>query len=388
MANILGQIQHLVRYANWAYLNDDGTEFRAAAADLHGDASYRKLEIETPFFKHHLKALTPNTHVHLGIRNRDTLVLAFRGTDFPFTVENFVNPRQWWGFWGNVWTDFAFRMNKVHWLPQGSDVLAHEGFLTAFNNLLTDGRLRTSILRLVGGEKPKNIEICGHSLGAALATLCALWCKTQWPDANVICVTLGSPRVGNEALVDEFVAHNIVCYRLVVDNDPIPTVPDRFSQAVPGKLPASQPGSSAADRKYQHVGTPVLLHLHQGRDGPSDGSSVEIGMERADIDNEEEAAAALPWQINLPYQLGGFLPYWALRGAKMAPRIVKCHDPAGYSRIVQRVLERAAGEMNHTDPLRGRRANVGCSNHRKFYLVKPGIDPHWEAARRQGPDLG
>ncbi|KAK4133842.1 hypothetical protein BT67DRAFT_381521 [Trichocladium antarcticum] len=299
MANILGQIQHLVRYANWAYLNDDGTEFRAAAADLHGDASYRKLEIETPFFKHHLQAFTPNTHVHLGIRNRDTLVLAFRGTDFPFTVENFVNPMQWWGFWGN----------------------------------------------------------------------------TQWPDANVTCVTLGSPRVGNEALVDEFVAHNIVCYRLVVDNDPIPTVPDRFSQAVPGKLPASQPGSSAADSKYQHVGTPVLLHLHQGRDASSDGSSVEIGMERADIDDEEDAAAALPWQINLPYQLGGFVPYWALRGAKMVPRIVKCHDPAEYSRIVQRVLERAAGEMNHTDPLRGRRANAGCSNHRKFEFVKPGIDP-------------
>ena len=103
MANILGQIQHLVRYANWAYLND-GAEFRFTAADLHGDVNYRKLQIVTPFFKDYLQAFTPNTHVHLGIRNSDTLVLAFRGTDFPFTFENLVNPRRWWGFWGNVWT--------------------------------------------------------------------------------------------------------------------------------------------------------------------------------------------------------------------------------------------------------------------------------------------
>jgi hypothetical protein len=347
MANILGQIQHLVRYANWAYLND-GAEFRSTAADLHGDVNYRKLQIVTPFFKDYLQALTPNTHVYLGIRNSDTLVLAFRGTDFPFTVENLVNPRRWWGFWGNVWTDFAFRMNKAHWLPYDSHVLVHEGFLAAFNNLVTDGRLRTSILRLMGGDQPRNIEICGHGLGAALATLCALWCKTQWPDANVTCVTLGSPRVGNEALVHEFTNRNINCYRLVADNDPIPTVPDRFTQAVPGKLPASQPRSSTTDKKYQHVGMPILLHA--GQDESHNSSSVDIGVERVDIDMEEDAAASLPWQINLPYQLGGFIPYWALRGVKMTPEIVQCHDPTKYSKVVQRILERAAGETHHTDP--------------------------------------
>ena len=351
MANILSGIQHLVRYANWSYMNDDGTEFRSAAADLHGDVHYRKLQIVTPFFKNHLRAFTPNTHVHLGLRNSDTLVLAFRGTDFPFTVEHFVNPHKWWGFWGNVWTDFAFHMNKINWLPQDSHVLVHEGFLAAFNNLVNDGRLRTSMLHLLGGVEakvqPSNIEICGHSLGAALATLCALWCKTQWPDANVTCVTLGSPRVGNEAMVDEFTNRHITCYRLVLDNDPIPTVPDRFTQAVPGKLPASQPGITVTDRKYRHVGMPILLHA--GKGVSVNLSSVDLDVERPDIEAEEEAGA-LPWQFAVPFWMGGFAPYWAVRGANIAQGIVKFHDPSRYSTVVQKILERAAGETRAQAP--------------------------------------
>lgn len=67
-------------------MNDDGAEFRSTAIDLTGDVQYRKLGIVTPFFKDKLKVLTPN-----GIRNGDTVVLAFRGTDFPFTVENLVS---------------------------------------------------------------------------------------------------------------------------------------------------------------------------------------------------------------------------------------------------------------------------------------------------------
>jgi hypothetical protein len=175
MAQILKQYQHLVRYADWAYMNDDGAEFRSTAADLSGDVRYRKLQIVTPFFKDKLKALTPNTHVHLGIRNGDTLVLAFRGTDFPFTIENLLNPKRWWGFWGNVWTDFAFRTTQIRWLSEeNSPVLVHDGFLSAFDNLLVDDRLRSSILHLCGDRPPTKIEVCGHSLGGALATLCAL----------------------------------------------------------------------------------------------------------------------------------------------------------------------------------------------------------------------
>jgi hypothetical protein len=343
MAELLKRYQHLVRYAHWAYMNDDGAEFRSAAADLHGDVQYRKLVIVTPFFKNALKALTPNTHVHLGIRGHDTLVLAFRGTDFPFTVENLVNPKRWWGFWGNVWTDLAFRMTQVQWLPEeDSPVLVHEGFLAAFNNLVEDdNRLRSNILRLLKDNPPTKIEVCGHSLGAALATLCALWCRRQWPEADITCLTLGSPRVGNQSFCDRFEARNITCYRLEVDGDPIPTVPDRFTQAVPVKLPSSHPNWTAESTRYRHVGTPVLLH----EGGVSVLNSVDYGIERPDIEAEEEAPA-LPSAFKIPYELGGFLAYWAVRGVGMIPNIWQYHDPAGYETVVQRILERSSGEIN------------------------------------------
>ncbi|KAK4033554.1 hypothetical protein C8A01DRAFT_19528 [Parachaetomium inaequale] len=263
MAQILKRYQHLVRYAHWAYMNDDGAEFRSAATDLHGDVRYRKLVIVTPFFKDVLKVLTPNTHVHLGIRGCDTLVLAFRGTDFPFTIENLVNPKRWWGFWGN------------------------------------------------------------------------------WPEAEITCLTMGSPRVGNAAFCQHFNNSNILNYRLEVDGDPIPTVPDRFTQALPGKLPASHPSWTADDWRYHHVGIPILLH----EAGASVLNSVDYDVERPDIEAEEEAAP-LPLAFKVPYEFGGFLAYWALRGVRMAPAIWQYHDPAGYETVVQRILEQTPGEAN------------------------------------------
>ncbi len=346
MAQILKQYQHLVRYAHWAYMNDDGAEFRSAATDLSGEVKYRKLVIVTPFFKNKLKALTPNTHVHLGIRNGDTLVLAFRGTDFPFTIENIANPKRWWGFWGNVWTDFAFRITQIGWLPdENSPVLVHDGFLAAFNNLVDDDRLHSSVLHLCGNRPPTKIEVCGHSLGGALATLCALWCRTRWPDAKVTCVTLGSPRVGNDAFRRRFRGSNILYYRLMVEGDPIPTVPDRFTQAVPGKLPASSPNWTVDDKRYHHVGIPILLH----EAGASVLNSVDYGVERPDIEAEEEAPA-LPWAFKFPYEMGGFLAYWALRGIQMVPGIWQYHDPAGYETVVQRILEQSSGEVKSAPP--------------------------------------
>jgi hypothetical protein len=336
MAHILRQIQHLVRFAHWAYMNDDGAEFRSAAWDLQGDVQYRKLEIVTPCLGHRLAELTPNTHVHLGIRHGETLVLAFRGTDFPFTIENLVRYQAWWGFWGNIWTDFAFRMDQVPWLPaKPSPVLVHGGFLAAFDNLLVGDRLRQTILHLTEGIEPLSIEVCGHSLGGALATLCASWCRLQWPEADITCVTLGSPRVGNAAFCQHFDECMIRCYRLEVDADPVPTIPDRFVQALPGKLPASNPGWTDDDMRYRHVGLPIILH-QAGAGTPY--NSADLGVERPDI-QAEDGSPDIPWMLKMVYQCGGWMWYWTLRGMKMAPAIWTYHDPGGYETVVQRILE-------------------------------------------------
>ncbi|KAF4627117.1 hypothetical protein G7Y89_g11042 [Cudoniella acicularis] len=75
MAN-LANIQHLVQYTFRAYDDGDGAEFRSSAKELKGKPiGARKVE----------STRSAGNHVHLGVRNSDTLVLAFRGTDFPMT---------------------------------------------------------------------------------------------------------------------------------------------------------------------------------------------------------------------------------------------------------------------------------------------------------------
>jgi len=338
MADILHRYHHLIRYAHWAYKNDDGAEFRSAAFDLHGNVRHRKLVINTPFLKWFLRDLTPNTHLHLGIRGGDTLVLAFRGTDFPFTAENLVNPKRWWGFWGNVWTDVVFRMTRIPWLtgPPSQSVMVHEGFLEAFDNLLENHRLDAAIVGLLGSNAPAKIEVCGHSLGAALATLCALWCRQQWPTSEITCLTIGSPRVGNTAFRQRFNDSNIRYYRLMMDGDPIPTVPDRFTQALPARLPATNPSGSPDNNRYRHVGEPVLLR-EAGQHGALN-DTVQAGIERRDILEEDQAEPLKAW-FTLPYKFGGFVPYWLVRGMRMLYGIWHYHDPLGYETVVQRIVE-------------------------------------------------
>ncbi len=57
---------------------------------------------------------------------------------------------------------------------------------------------RTVLLKQSKGRPPTKVICTGHSLGAALASLCGVWASLQWLDADVRVVTFGSPAVGNQ----------------------------------------------------------------------------------------------------------------------------------------------------------------------------------------------
>lgn len=61
--------------------------------------------------------------------------------------------------------------------------------------------------------------------GGALATLAAVWASFEYPRADIRCVTLGSPRVGNAQFSDAAKYLIGSSYRLMHAWDPIPTVP-------------------------------------------------------------------------------------------------------------------------------------------------------------------
>ncbi|PVH69285.1 alpha/beta-hydrolase [Cadophora sp. DSE1049] len=312
MAAVLLQIEHLVRYASLA--NDSGTAFRARAPELQGKPyGARILQIGTPTW------IGANTRVHLGIRNGNILVLAFSGIDMPFTLDTYIDLQRWQRFVSSIVMLFTYNLTEILWLhPDHKGLLIHEGFLKSFNNLLVNDRLLTKITTLM--PNPSNIEICGHGLGGVLATICALWCRMTWPGAQITCVTLGSPRVGNDIFATEFSNRNITCYRLVNGSDPIPTIPDRYSQAVPWNLRMTH-------NLYRHVGIPLWL----GHD-----KLPTLGLERPDIQHEEAAGnlTAEGWWLYLVF----FVIYWTVRAGQMLFKNQR-HSPVEYSTVVQRILE-------------------------------------------------
>jgi len=90
--------------------------------------------------------------------------------------------------------------------------------------------------------KRSNFVICGHSMGGALAILCALDLSLQYKD-DITVYSFGSPRVGNikfKLIVDERVSR---IYRIVHDNDACTSIPTRA-------------------QGFRHVGTEVWINSH------------------------------------------------------------------------------------------------------------------------------
>jgi pimeloyl-ACP methyl ester carboxylesterase len=104
----------------------------------------------------------------------DYVIVAFRGAEFD-EWEDIVAPA---------------KFDLVPWLAGN----VHRGFKDAFEAVWP--KLEDAVAAVSGGRK---IWFCGHSLGAAMATLAAY----RHPDARGIC-TFGSPRVGDAAFAAAF----------------------------------------------------------------------------------------------------------------------------------------------------------------------------------------
>ncbi|KAK2471617.1 hypothetical protein H9L39_16608 [Fusarium oxysporum f. sp. albedinis] len=213
-----------------------------------------------------------------------------------------------------------FRKTPTGWNDDGlASSLAHEGFLEAFNNL--EQKLLEEIRALTGGE-PRKVEICGHSLGGALATLCALWCKIHWPHVDTTCVTLGSPRVGDENFATAFSRRNINCYRLIIPSDPFPTLPDSYTSTIPFEISLSK-SWKVGWREPPSGDAPAWRHV---------GRKIVIRRFEEDIGNEYEESDGIP-------NVGWF--YWISRGWRTVSNL-NAHDPGVYATSVQKMLEGGA----------------------------------------------
>jgi len=137
------------------------------------------------------------------------IVVAFRGSS---SVKDFIVD-------GEAW------MSDLIWSVNDCIASVHHGFLSAFESVNVE--VVKKVRDLLAQYPDAQIYITGHSLGGALAVLCALEFKRQkLPVAEVI--TFGQPRVGNQVFADIYDASEglkSITWRVVNQNDIVPRTP-------------------------------------------------------------------------------------------------------------------------------------------------------------------
>lgn len=134
----------------------------------------------------------------------NTLLISFRGTD---------SLKDWK-------TDFKFWKKRIPYGNSQSKIRVHSGFIDAYQ----DECVRDQIHKVIT-DNISSIYVTGHSLGAALATLCALDLQYNFPDKFYEVTLFGCPRVGNKAFSKSYNKRLIKTIRIENGNDIVTKIP-------------------------------------------------------------------------------------------------------------------------------------------------------------------
>ncbi len=147
---------------------------------------------------------------------------------------------------------------------------AHLGFLQQFaavtdaNNPLL--HLGETLARINGGAPVTRVLCCGHSLGGGLATIGSAWAALAYPDADIRCITFGSPRVGNRKFKRAFSTLVGTSYRVVYSADPVPSVPPAYRYTHVNNCLYMYKGEvRLADRPWHHIIRPAIADHFMAR---------------------------------------------------------------------------------------------------------------------------
>ncbi|MDR0293902.1 MAG: lipase family protein [Oscillospiraceae bacterium] len=195
-------------------------------------SAYRDVQPYTP---HTCTAMidNPQSGVQYFLRrDGDTLWITFRGSD---------SPRDWK-------TNLSVCKKGIPYDNTETKIRVHTGFLNAYKSTC----VRSLILAEITPDT-HYIKISGHSLGAALAVLCAVDVQYNFPGRDIEVFLFGCPRVGNRAFA--------LSYNKRVDK----TVRVENGNDIVTKVPPALWGYRHVGARL-HVGAPRLAGLYVARD--------------------------------------------------------------------------------------------------------------------------
>lgn len=134
-----------------------------------------------------------DTQAFVAIKGK-SLYVVFRGTSSKKDAQNDAS------------------IDKVPFINPGDKV--HIGFKSSWDSV--KDIIFKNIDKTSGCNK---IVVCGHSLGAAVATLCAYNLSHVYDMIDIECCTIGSPRVGNKTFKNNYDNQKIKTLRIVHNND-------------------------------------------------------------------------------------------------------------------------------------------------------------------------
>jgi triacylglycerol lipase len=165
------------------------------------------------------------------IQSEDRIIIAFRGTS---SATDWIS-------------DAIARQAKYKCVPDSG--LTHVGISAIYYSA------REQILNVLDRlSVSKALLITGHSLGGALATLCALDVAVNSKFDHPIIYTYASPRVGDPAFARNFAVRIDQSYRVYNPIDIVPRLPPHIY-----KLPKSK-----KTYHYMHIHNPIPLQFHNG----------------------------------------------------------------------------------------------------------------------------
>jgi hypothetical protein len=140
------------------------------------------------------------------------VVVAFRGTDSSSWYNWAENMRYW-------------RSDTLYPVPNAPKAKVHTGFMMLWNASSLGATVTTAVGEVLEAHPGSQLFVTGHSMGGALAQLCALDMKFLYNVDQVRVYTFGSPRIGNQVFADFFQEWMTESWRFTHARDIVPSVP-------------------------------------------------------------------------------------------------------------------------------------------------------------------